>query len=136
MLHSHADQALEHVRLGALGEQRPSLSASATTTAAARTGSRPESTASFTGALAALANACATVTSCPAPPERVEGAQCRTQPTVVVACAPPVVSPRASASPTTATLRGVAGAGQRVQLTEQRPEVVAAGAPELGLETL
>jgi len=81
-----------------------SLSASATTTAAERTGRRPESTASFTGALAALAKACATVTSCPAPPERVEGAQCRTQPTVVVACAPPVVSPRASASLITATL--------------------------------
>ena len=31
---------------------------------------------------------------------------------------------------------GVAGTGQCVQLTEKRPEVVTAGAPELGFETL
>lgn len=80
-----------------------SRSASTTTTAAERTGSRPVSTASFTGALAALPNACASETTCCAPPARVEGAWWRTHCVRVIAAEPPDVSPRHIASPTTAT---------------------------------
>ena len=75
-----------------------------TTAAAARTGIRPASTAALTGALAVLPNACATATSCPAPPERVDGAWWRTHCVAVMAADPPEVSPRSIASPTTATL--------------------------------
>ena len=105
-----------------------SRSASVTTTAAERTGIRPASTASFTGALTCFWNACATATTCPAPPARVDGAWWRTHWVTVIAADPPEVSPRSIASPTTATLAAPHAVPSASSSPSSGPRSTAAGA--------
>ena len=106
------------------------MSASDTTAAADLTGNRPASRASFTRVLTCFWNACATLTMVPAPPAFVDGAWWRTHWTVVIAAAPPEVSPRSIASRTTAT-RPTSQAMPRASTSLNRP-ARPSGPPPLG----